>query len=275
MNCMEVWGGNCSTDTCLTRPGLDLWVQSDGGSAATNGGSDLHLVSSCASGRITRTLLADVCAIGPMFTEITSTLRDLMKRNVNTIGQQRFVKQMNQRLEERSEHGVFASALISTYFAPTRTLSLCNAGHPPPLLYRASDGSWTIVRGAPSTQPTSPELPGVVSPSDYQQQQLKLETGDMVLSFSNSLTECRDSAGQTLGMTGILDRVSQLDVDSPGEIVDTLTHNLRNEHEANLQLGELTMFLCRATTTGVTWRDNVLAPLRLFRRVSDETHIDT
>ena len=273
MNCMEVWGGNCSTDTCLTRPGIDIWIQSDAGSATMNGGSDIHLVSSCASGRITRTLLADICAIGPMFSEVTSTLRDLMKRNVNTIGQQRFVNQMNQRLEERSEHGVFASALLSTYFAPTRTLSLCNAGHPPPLLYRYRTNSWSVVRGEQTVSAASPSRPGVVDASDYQQLQLKLETGDMVLSFSNSLTECRNADGQTLGITGVLERVSQLDASNPDEMIEQLTRDLREEHSTNSGMDELTLFLCRATNTGVTWRDNVLAPLRLFRRVSDDTQI--
>ena len=109
--------------------------------------------------------------------------------------------------------------------------------------------------------------------SDYQQLQLKLETGDMVLSFSNSLTECRNADGQTLGLTGVLERVSQLDASNPDEMIEQLTRDLREEHSTNCDMDELTLFLCRATNTGVTWRDNVLAPLRLFRRVSDDTQI--
>lgn len=218
--------------------------------------------------------MAEISAIGPTFREVTSNLRDLMKNHVNSIGQQRFIKQMNRRLEEQSEQGAFASALVSTYFAPTRTLSLCNAGHPPPLLYRVRSKAWSIVRGEASPKAATPDTPGVVNPSDYQQLQLKLETGDMVLSFSNSLTECRDASGQTLGISGLLDRVSRLPTEDPSEIISHLARDLRSENETNAELDELTLFLCRATTAGVTWRDNVLAPLRLLRRVSDDTQID-
>lgn len=77
--CMEVWGGSCASDDCFRRPGLDIWIQSQNVEFADAGGGDLHLLSSCASGRITRMLLADICGIGPLFSEIAGELRDLMK----------------------------------------------------------------------------------------------------------------------------------------------------------------------------------------------------
>ncbi len=79
-------------------------------------------------------LLADVCGFGSLFADISSELRDLLKRNVNTIKQSRAVREMSCRLDDASHRGGFASTLISTYFAPTRSFSLCNAGHPPPFL---------------------------------------------------------------------------------------------------------------------------------------------
>jgi hypothetical protein len=58
MQCMEVWGGNALIDTSVSISGLDAWVYSkpfENGEA----GGDVHYVSSCATGRITRLLLAD------------------------------------------------------------------------------------------------------------------------------------------------------------------------------------------------------------------------
>ncbi len=135
---MAVWGGNRASDDYLCRPGLDIWVWSQTQDRGEAVGSDLHLLSSCASGRITRMLLAEICGQGALSVEIAEALRELMKRNLNTIQQARFVNDMNQHLTEASERGGFASTLISTYFASTRSFTLCNAGHPPPFLYRAA-----------------------------------------------------------------------------------------------------------------------------------------
>ena len=50
---------------------------------------------------------------------------------------------MNQQFAEFGEEGGFATALVSTFFAPTQTFALCNAGHPAPLLFRRATSQWT------------------------------------------------------------------------------------------------------------------------------------
>ncbi len=56
---MEVWGGNRATWSQFSVSGLDLSVQSEP-FRSSDGGGDVYYLSSCASGRITRMLLADV-----------------------------------------------------------------------------------------------------------------------------------------------------------------------------------------------------------------------
>lgn len=271
MNCMEVWGGNGTTENYLTRPGLDVWIWCRSQGCAMKGGSDLHLLSSCASGRITRMLLADVCGCGAMFGEIAADLRELMKRNVNSLRQARLVREMSRRLEGASRRGGFASTLISTYFAPTRSFSLCNAGHPPPLLFRSQPQEWSVLKQTSADlSPTEAPL-GVVDRSEYQQLKTKLEVGDMVLLYSNVLTECRGASGRILGLDGLLNRVRQLDSRQPLDLVTRLVTQIQGVNVDNLSADDATVILCRATPTGVSWRDNVLAPFRLMRAVSDKT----
>ena len=114
MKCMEVWGGHGATNHHVTRPGLDVWIWSQSREVSDAGGGDLHLLSSCASGRITRLVFADVCGFGSLFADIAADLRELMKRNVNSLAQARFVRQMSCRLDEAAERGGFASTLVST-----------------------------------------------------------------------------------------------------------------------------------------------------------------
>jgi sigma-B regulation protein RsbU (phosphoserine phosphatase) len=219
-------------------------------------------------------LLADVCSYGALFPEIANGLRKLMKQNVNTIRQTRFVSEMCQQLENTSHRGGFVSTLISTYFAPKRSFALCNTGHPPPMLFRAQPRDWSIQRHAPM-EIRSVEAPlGVVDRGEYQQFKTKLEVGDMVLSFSNVLTECRSGSGQMIGLDGLLNRVQQLDWQKPAELTARLVSQIQGEHADNLATSDATILLCRATETIVTWRDNVLAPFRLLRAVSDKTKIE-
>src|SRR5687768_5809845 len=94
MHCMEVWGGNQLVDSSVTMAGLDAWVYSRPYGQASAGG-DVHYVSSCATGRITRLLVADVTGHGSAVHETAVGLRTLMRRFVNYIVQTKFVGAMN------------------------------------------------------------------------------------------------------------------------------------------------------------------------------------
>ena len=130
MRCMEVWGGNRGVDRNFETAGLKVWVYCRPYGEAVSGG-DVYYLSSCASGRITRMLLADVSGHGELVSQVAVALRELMRRNVNYVRQTRFVQAMNQEFAEFAEEGGFATALVSTFFSPTQTYALCNAGHPP------------------------------------------------------------------------------------------------------------------------------------------------
>ena len=63
MECMELWGGSRETNTRLSMSGLDAQVYSRAYGSSDHGG-DVYYFSSCASGRISRVLLADVTGQG-------------------------------------------------------------------------------------------------------------------------------------------------------------------------------------------------------------------
>ena len=79
LQCMEVWGGNDAVQSAVTMPGLDAWVYSrpHQGDAA---GGDVHYLSSCATGRITRLLIADVSGHRQRVADIAVRLRNLMRQ---------------------------------------------------------------------------------------------------------------------------------------------------------------------------------------------------
>lgn len=273
LNCMEVWGGNGSRENHFVRPGLDVWIHSQAVSSSVAGGGDLYLLSSCSSGRITRMMVADVSSQGPHFAKLAEEMQELMKRNINTIRQTRFVREFSRRLAESSQHGCLATALIGTYFAPTRKLSICNTGNPPPLLFRAANKDWSVLKQVPQNRTAIPSALGVTEYEEYQNFETTLDSGDILLSFSNALTECCSEDGRILGMHGLVERVRQLDPRRPGELVASLTEEIKQGHPDNLAIDDATVLLWQGTRTLVPWRDNLLAPLRYFHRAADKTHI--
>src|SRR6266550_2791582 len=125
MQCMEVWGGSDIVDKTVAISGLDAWVYCKPYLDA-EGGGDVYYVSSCATGRITRLLVADVSGHGEAVRATAQHLRELMRRYVNHIDQTRFVRSMNQQFAALSKDGSFATALVTTFFAPTNHLLLSN-----------------------------------------------------------------------------------------------------------------------------------------------------
>src|SRR6202051_5420709 len=85
MTCMEVWGGSQLTTRRVEMGGLDAWVYSKPFGQAQRGG-DVYYASSCATGRITRLLLADVAGHGNTVAATAADLRTLMRRVVNRLG---------------------------------------------------------------------------------------------------------------------------------------------------------------------------------------------
>jgi hypothetical protein len=271
MQCMEIWGGNQVVDTSVAMPGLEAWVYCHpyGGAA---GGGDVHYVSSCATGRVTRLLVADVSGHGAAVCDVAGTLRSLMRRYVNYIDQAEFVRSMNRQFVEMSASHCFATAVVTTFFAPTNTLSLCNAGHPAPLLYRARAGTWDLFDlSAAAARPADANpanIPlGVLTLADYEQFDVTLDTDDLVLCYTDSLIESKDAAGEFLGQRGLLEVVRTLDATRPASLIPQLLRAIAALREGNLRGDDVTALLFRPTGAGLRppLRDRMLAPVRILR----------
>ena len=276
LRCMEVRGGHGAVANFFKRPGLDVWIWGESQRDTKLEGGDMHYISSCASGRITRMLMSDVGGTENLFADVADRMRDLLKRNINVIAQNSAVRQMSANLSTASNEGGFASTLLCTYFSPLRSFTICNAGHPPPLLYRSTTNQWHILSSQTQSEQSQDVCPsGNVTPSEYQSLKLTLEIGDMVLNYSNALTECRLNNGQTLGVEGLRKFAKRLNQTYNSEsALEELVSLIRSEHRDNLRNEDTTVMLCKVTQSRVPMRDNFLAPFRLARRsVSDRTSL--
>ena len=247
MKCLEVCGGSQLTSQGVVIGGLDAWVYSKPHGQAQRGG-DVYYASSCAAGRITRLLLADVSGHGTSVAAIAADLRTLMRRFINRWDQAEFVRLLNERFSELSETGAFATAIVSTFFAPSRRLILCNAGHPRPILYRASRQEWSLLgQEGPSSLDGPTNLPlGILSITEYEHFDVELEPGDCVVTYTDALIESRNADGKMLGEKGVLRILKLLGDVKPDKLIDSLLEEIAERYPENLSDDDVTVLIVRA-----------------------------
>jgi len=244
---MEVWGGSQLTARGVEFGGLNTWVYSKPFGEARAGG-DVYYASSCATGRISRLLLADVAGHGNAVASTAADLRTLMRRFVNRLDQTEFVRLLNQQFGALSREGAYATAIVTTFFAPTRRLTICNAGHPRPLLYRAAQRQWDFLGSqGPGALAGLHNLPlGFFDITEYEQLDVELEPGDCLLGYTDALIESRDADGEMLGEDGLLRITRLLGEVKPEKLIETLLAEIAQRYPENLSEDDVTVLVLRA-----------------------------
>lgn len=257
MQCMEVWGGNRAADHGVVMPGLDAWIFSQPyapESGAESAGGDVHFVSSCGTGRIARMVIADVSGHGETVAEAGRSLRTLMRRYMNYLDQTRFVEALNRAFAAPDvASGRFATSVAMTFFAPTARLDLCNAGHPRPLRFRARTNAWGLLaapeRDAPNENIANLPL-GILEPTTYEQFGIALDHGDLVLAYTDAVTEARSPSGELLGEERLLSMVRELDAQRPESLLNELLGKIDAWRGGAPPDDDLTLLLLRHNGVG-------------------------
>jgi serine phosphatase RsbU (regulator of sigma subunit) len=215
LQCMEIWGGIEPVERSVTTPGLDLWVYSQPFHGDDEGG-DVYYVTLCGGGLITRIVVADVSGHGASVAEFSSSLRALVRTNINHKSQKRLVERLNRQFTEMARLSRFATAVVLTYLSSTDRLSVCNAGHPAPLFYRAMDRQWSLLEQQPDDLGSAANLPlGLDEETSYRMFDVELGRGDLAIFYTDALSESADPQGQLLGQAGLLQMARALDMTGP------------------------------------------------------------
>jgi sigma-B regulation protein RsbU (phosphoserine phosphatase) len=214
--CLEVWGGNRNVSARLELPGLLAWVDSHPHQAGESGG-DLHYLSACNNGVVARIALADVSGHGEQVARLAERLRDLMRQYVNYWDQSEFVRGLNDAFPKEESGVKYASAVILGFYRGSGELLFTNAGHLPPLWYRAALGRWELLEEDSSAAKSAIEgLPlGLIPGTEYRQTAVQLEAGDLLVLYTDGLSESRDATEKELGFRGLLELVKNVPVNSP------------------------------------------------------------
>jgi len=245
MRCLEVWGGNQAVDNGVVMAGLDAWLYSRPFGDQSAGG-DIHYVSSCAAGMLTRVLVADVSGHGHAVADAAVKLRGLMRRYVNFIDQSLFVQNLNTEFGAISSAGGFATAVVATYLAPTDELTVCNAGHPRPLWFRKRTGIWSLMEDLRPDGDRLANVPlGIAEPTCYDKTVVKLATGDVVVMYTDSIIEAAGPDGRAVGQEGLLQIARALDASDPAQLLHGLLEAVARHTGGAVSTDDVTLLILR------------------------------
>lgn len=267
LQCMEIWGGNRAVERAVSTPGLDIWVFSHPHEQAAAGG-DVYYTSLCGGGSITRFILADVSGHGAAVAEVAKSLRELMRRNINRKDQSRLVQALNREFTELAKMNRFATAVVATYLTKGDTLTVCNAGHPRPLWRRAETGKWAVLADADAVSDGGlADLPlGIVGDTAYTQRQITLARGDLLLFYTDALTEAENPAGEQLGEAGLLRVMEGLGSIDPAAIPAALSAALDTYRGGN-PAGDDSTFILLRHTAAPTRQPGLVETLNVYAKV--------
>jgi sigma-B regulation protein RsbU (phosphoserine phosphatase) len=124
---------------------------------------------------------------------------------------------VNKTLFQRPVEGQYVAVTYSIYDPKTRTITLANSGLPYPLLVRAGQPTFLDVGGIPL---------GLFPDSKYEETGLQLQTGDILVFYSDGVVEMRSETGEEFGLRRLAEAVRSYHEKSPQEIVKSISGSL-------------------------------------------------
>jgi sigma-B regulation protein RsbU (phosphoserine phosphatase) len=212
--CLELRGGNHLAAYRAELPGLEAWVSCRPLHPAPRGG-DLYYLSACSQGVIARVALADVAGHGEIVSFAAVRLRDALREHVDHWDQSMLIRRLNDSFLSGAADSPYATAFLASFYSESGELLFTNAGHLPPLWYRAATREWSLMYDSTPYSKEILDLPlGLIAGTSYSQTAVQLEMGDLLLLYTDGISESWNESGQQLGLEGLLSIARSLPTES-------------------------------------------------------------
>ena len=216
---------------------------------------DLHYLSVCSQGFVSRIALADVAGHGELVSAAANTLRDLLRKHADEWDQSDVVRELNDSLL-RDAGADYATALLLSHYSGSGEILFTNAGHLPPLWYRAETNQWTFLTDSTLHAEKPANLPiGLIAGTRYSQTAIQFGWDDLLILYTDGVTESTDDAGRVLDTKGFLELAHGVPVASASDIGQMLLDRLDAFRGASPAADDETLVVLqrRRTAEGSVW----------------------
>jgi len=190
--------------------------------------------------------VADVAGKGFSAALLMSTVQASLRsqaRNAVPLGE--LVASMNELLYHSMSRGGFASFFYAQFDEDTGRLAYVNAGHNPPLLVRprgfdSADGSDQL-----RLLSTGGLVIGALSDSTYVQEEVALEPADLLVAYTDGVTEAWSAAGEEFGEARLREIVMRGIHLPAAELADSVVAAVKEWSRGEPQHDDLTLIVAR------------------------------
>lgn len=162
-------------------------------------------------------VIADVSGHSIGAALMTAEARSVLRAEVHSFtGTGAILASLNEILyEDLDRAGLFITLFYVKYASLTRTLTYSNAGHVPPLLFRGTESTC-------SELDAEGLILGIRREVVFEEKQLQLQAGDLLLLYTDGITEARNGDGELFGLGRLCDILYALHGESPQTITDAV-----------------------------------------------------
>ncbi|MFZ0802966.1 MAG: PP2C family protein-serine/threonine phosphatase, partial [Terriglobales bacterium] len=121
---------------------------------------------------------------------------------------------VNHLVYEASSSNRYATFFYAQYNPATRQLTYVNAGHNPPMLFHPAAGAWQISR-----LEVGGTVVGLLETFPYEQGSLTIEPGDVLIAFTDGISESMNRADEEWGEGPLIETVKACDGFTPSDTI--------------------------------------------------------
>ena len=148
------------------------------------------------------------------------------------------VSRLNLQLYENTPQEKYVTFFFGVYDAATRTLTYTNAGHLPPVLFRGGRVERLRAGGT---------VVGLFSPLTYEQAEIQIQPGDLLLAFTDGITEPENIYGEEFGEDRMLEVVRRALNASPQILVEEIYRSVSDWTGSPELQDDMTLVVAKAS----------------------------
>jgi serine phosphatase RsbU (regulator of sigma subunit) len=147
------------------------------------------------------------------------------------------VSRINQLITQSTDTEQFITFFVAIFDPKAATLTYVNAGHNQPLLVKA-DGAIRLLEAGGL-------ILGLYSDSAYEQETLTLASQDLLLIYTDGISEAEDEAGREFGENRICKAALAGRTKSPEQILENLTRDVQAFHDDKPPDDDMTLLIAK------------------------------
>ncbi len=148
----------------------------------------------------------------------------------------RFVSELNRHVHAFTSPEKYSTFCFGVYDDLTGVLSYTNAGHLPPILIRDGTSTALDVNGM---------VVGAFPFAKYEESSLQLLSGDLLLCYTDGITEPENAYGEMFGEERLVDLVAKNSGGDDAKLIDLVVEAVEQWYGSNEQFDDMTILLAR------------------------------